>query len=233
MRTALRAAAVVVALMAVGWVALLITGQLFRSDDHVTSSFTGVSRLLVATGFEAVEIIGSDAATGLAVERDWSWSMRAPRTATTRSGDTLTITSNCPYTPGPECRGTVRIVVPTGIAVDASTGDGHLRLDNLSGPITLGTGDGSITADRLHGPDIAAVTGDGDVRLAFSEPPTSVKVTSGDGDIHVELPNARDVYRVDAEAADGAETVTVPTDPAANRHIDVTTQDGTVQVTGR
>src|SRR3954470_18818871 len=161
----LRAVAVVVGLAVVAWVALTFAGRLFRSADHLTRTFTGVSRLHVAAGFETVEIIRSGSATGVWVARDWSWSMRKPRTATTRAGDTLTLTSECLFTPGPECRGTVRIVVPPGVAVEAATADCDLRVDNLSGPVTLNAGDGAIAADRLHAPQVAVETGDGDVHL--------------------------------------------------------------------
>jgi hypothetical protein len=232
-RTVLKVIAVVAALFLVGWVAVLLAGQLFRSADHATGSFTGVDRLRVATGFEAVEIIGSGSATGISVERSWSWSMREPRTAMVQTGSTLTVTSVCPFTPGPECRGTIRIVLPAGVAVDVSSGDGDLRLDGLSGPTKLDSGDGAIAADRLRAAGLSATTQDGNVHLIFSEPPGTVEVNSSDGDIHVELPRGADPYRVDATTADGTRTVTVPTDPSATRHISVGTQDGAVQVTTR
>lgn len=233
LRTALRAVAVVVTLTLVGWVALLLVGQLFRSDDRLAATFTDVSRLRIATEFEAVEIIGSDSATSVSVQRSWNWSLREPQTAMTQTGDTLSITSACPFTPGPECRGIVKVVAPAGLAVDITTGDGALHLENLAGPITLDTGDGAVAASHLRAADVSAVTGDGNVHLVFSKPPTTVTVTSNDGDIHVELPGTGDAYRVEAKTGDGTQSVEVPTDPAANRRVDVSTQDGTARVTTR
>ena len=75
-----------VTLFLLAWVALTLTGQLFRSEESATGSFREVTRLDVETRFEAVEVVGADSATAVSVQRTWSWSLREPRTAMTQRG---------------------------------------------------------------------------------------------------------------------------------------------------
>jgi hypothetical protein len=210
-----------------------MTGQLFRAEQHTTSTYQQVSQLHIATAFETVDITGSQTATTVSVERASSWSLRKPHTAIAQTGGTLAVTSDCPATPGPECRGTIKMVVPANLTLEVSTGDGDLRVDNLSGSIALRTDDAAVTADRLHSPTVTTETVDGDIHLIFSRPPDTITATSQDGDVHIELPDTDQAYRVDAETGDGTRTVTVPTNPAANRQITANTTDGTIQINPR
>ena len=86
--------------------------------------------------------------------------------------------------------------------------------------IAGGSGDGHLT--------VRGVTSA--MNLSFISPPTAVRATSSDGSVLVDVPHDLTVYRVDVSTKDGSRTVDVPTDPSSDRHIAVSTQDGSVRV---
>ena len=163
-------------------------------------------------------------------------------------GDTLSVTSHCPWSPGIPCTGHVRLVVPAATRIVGGSSDGHLTVRgvtsgmNLSstdgglevhgatGTLRLDTSDGGISATGLRTGDVRASTSDGSVHLSFLAPPTAVRVTSSDGSVLVDVPHDLTVYRVVVSTKDGSRTVDVPTDPSSDRHIAVSTKDGSVRV---
>ena len=249
MSRAVRAAAVSLALLAVGWGVVLLAGSVVRSEDHVRHEFDGVATLMVDTEFESVEVVGSAQASSVTVDRTGSWSLVEPaRTAAVRDGR-RSITSDCRFAPGRDCGGHLRIVVPADLPVTVSTGDGGLWLADLGGPVTatttdgevhargltgalsVTTSDGGLTGIELRSAEVAVTSGDGTVALAFEQPPELLAVRSGDGRVDVAVPDDGDAYRVDARADDATATVTVPTDQRADRRIDVHTGDGPIRIT--
>lgn len=76
----------------------------------------------------------------------------------------------------------VQVQVPQNTSLDLHSGDGHIKLDGLSGPARLDTGDGYIEARDFNG-SIKAHTSDGHVTVDGVL--TDVDVRTGDG--HVDL----------------------------------------------
>ena len=66
------------------------------------------------------------------------------------------------------------------------------------------------------------------MRLAFADPPRSVRATSRDGSVQLTLPDDRTAYHVTVSTKDGSSDVTVPTDSTAPRRITASTSDGDV-----
>ncbi|HEY4314693.1 MAG TPA: DUF4097 family beta strand repeat-containing protein [Actinomycetes bacterium] len=247
-RTAVRVVAVVVALALVGYGAVTVVSLLARGVGTRHATYAGVRTLHLDLSFESVDVVGSSSATGVRMIRTFHWSLARPDIAAHLSGDTLTVSSHCPWSPGIPCTGRVRLVVPAATRIVGGSGDGHLTVRgvtsamNLSssdgglevhgatGALRLSTSDGGISATGLHTGDVRASTSDGSVHLSFLAPPTAVRVTSSDGSVLVDVPHDGAAYRVNISTSDGSRTVDVPTDPSSDRHVAVSTQDGSVRV---
>lgn len=247
-RTAVRVLAVVVALALVGYGAVAVASLLSRGDGTRHASYAGVRTLHLDLSFESVDLVGSSTATGVTMTRSFHWSLARPDIGARVSGDTLSVSSHCPWSPGIPCTGHVRVVVPAGTRIVGGSSDGHLTVRgvtsamNLSstdgglevhgatGTLRLNTSDGGISATGLHTGDVRASTSDGSVHLSFLAPPTAVRVTSSDGSVLVDVPHDLTVYRVVVSTKDGSRIVDVPTDPSSHRHIAVSTKDGSVRV---
>ena len=88
--------------------------------------------------------------------------------------------------------------------VELSSGDGSIRARDLTGEVSAHTGDGSITlGGKLS--SVRARTGDGRVTIhaeTGSAPSGDWEVTTGDGSVTLELPDAFDA-ELDAHTGDG------------------------------
>ena len=88
--------------------------------------------------------------------------------------------------------------------VDLSSGDGRIRARDVTGDVSVRTGDGSITlGGRLS--TVHARTGDGRVTIHVDEGSTPAgdwDVTTGDGSVTFELPDSFDA-ELDAHTGDG------------------------------
>jgi hypothetical protein len=247
-RTAVRVLAVVVALALVGYGALAVASLLSRGDGTRHATYAGVRTLHMDLSFESVDVVGSSTATGVTLTRSFHWSTARPDIGARVSGDTLTVTSHCPWTAGMPCTGHVRLVVPASTRLVGGSSDGHLTVRHVTsamsltstdggievhgptGPLRLATSDGGISATGLRTGTVQASTSDGSVHLLFLSSPAAVRVTSSDGSVLVEVPHDLTVYRVVVSTKDGSRTVDVPTDPSSDRHIAVSTKDGSVRV---
>jgi hypothetical protein len=247
-RTAVRVLVVVVALALVGYGAVAVASLLSRGDGNRHATYAGVRTLHMDLSFESVDVVGSSTATGVTMTRTFHWSTARPDIGAQQSGDTLTVTSHCPWTPGMPCTGHVRLVVPAGTRLVGGSSDGHLTVRgitspmNLSssdgplevhgatGPLRLHTSDGSVSATGLRTGDVRVSTSDGSVHLSFLSPPTAVRVSSSDGSVLVDVPHDGTAYHVDVSTSDGSRTVDVPTDPSSDRQVAVSTQDGSVRI---
>ena len=247
-RLSLRVLGVALSVLLVVWGALSLASLLARVTETRSATFSGVASLELDLGFESVEIVGSTSVTSVAMDRSYTWSMVKPSIGARQDGDRLVLTSSCPFTPGVPCSGRVRLLVPAELRVQGDTGDGHLTLRDLTGPVTVATGDGgvdvseiggllsvttrdgSVDATELRSTDLTVTSQDGDVRLAFSTPPTSVRTDSQDGSVDVTVPKDGTSYDVVTDTRDGSRQVSLPTDPSSARRIVVRTQDGGIRV---
>jgi len=247
-RTALRILVVALGLAVVAWNAVAVASLLSRATESREATFGGVKVLMLDLGFEEVDVTGSASADDVTVDRGWHWSLGEPEIVTRQVGDRLVVGSSCPWTPGLPCTGWVHLTVPADVTVTGGVTDNHLTLRELTGPVDLSTSDGGITARDVSGPlrltsrdgtiegsgirsaRVEASTSDGSVRLAFADPPRSVRATSRDGSVHVTLPDDRTAYHVTVSTKDGSSDVTVPTDPTAPRRITASTSDGDVDI---
>jgi hypothetical protein len=247
-RTALRILVVALGLAFVAWNAVAVASLLSRATDTREATFGEVRVLELDLGFEEVDVTGSASADEVTLDRGWHWSLSEPEIVTRQVGDRLVVGSSCSWTPGLPCTGWVHLTVPADVSVTGGVTDNHLTLRDLTGTVDLSTSDGGITAHDVSGPlrltsrdgtiegsgirsaRVQASTSDGSVRLAFADPPRSVRATSRDGSVRLTLPDDRTAYHVTVSTTDGSSDVTVPTDPTAPRRITATTSDGDVDI---
>lgn len=76
------------------------------------------------------------------------------------------------------------ITAPKGTQLEASSGSGDLRLQDLGGPLKANTGSGSIDAGGFSG-RVLLQTGSGDIRAGL-QAANDVKATTGSGSIHLQ-----------------------------------------------
>ena len=135
------------------------------------------------------------------------------------------------------------VAVPRKSLINARTGDGSIRVENIDGRLALRTGDGSVSAERITG-DIEARSGDGSIRidraqgrldletddgsLTINARPTVVRARTGDGSIRMQLePDTSMTDAWDLATSDGSITLTLPA--SFNADIDAETSDGAVR----
>lgn len=134
--------------------------------------------------------------------------------------------------------------VPRRLTLDASTGDGSISIDDLTGTLGLRSGDGSIRGTRVQG-ELSARTGDGSIsitdadgRLDLNTGDGSVRlrarlealrVHTGDGSMTLDvLDGSQMVSDWSLETGDGSITATLPSQFSAE--VDVATGDGSIRV---
>jgi hypothetical protein len=76
------------------------------------------------------------------------------------------------------------ITAPRGTQLEAGSGSGDLRLQDLGGPLKANTGSGTIEASGFSG-RVQLETGSGDVRAEL-QAANDVKATTGSGSIHLQ-----------------------------------------------
>jgi Putative adhesin len=145
------------------------------------------------------------------------------------------------------CSTTLRVVVPPGTAVRATSGSGNVTVRGLRGDLVAGTasgdielegvgggtvradtGSGSITATAVTGRRLQAKTGSGDIDVSATSAPDDAVMQTGSGDVSLTVPD--EVYDVRADTGSGDKQVGVRTDPASPRHLQVRTGSGDLKV---
>jgi Putative adhesin len=90
--------------------------------------------------------------------------------------------------------GTVRLV----------TSGGDLTSNAMSGNVQVYTGGGNVNGNSVASPQVAVQSGGGDVTLVFTQPPTSLQITSSGGNITVDLPPGGTRYDISANSDGGS-----------------------------
>ena len=120
--------------------------------------------------------------------------------------------------------GSIRIEQVRGV-IDLHTGDGSVRASDISGQITIGTGDGSVTVDNAEG-DLDVNTGDGGVSVAGKL--GALKLHTSDGSITFRADSGSTMksdWSIDT--GDGGVALYLPSDFDAE--LDARTGDGAIR----
>ena len=181
--TALVAAGVVAAIVLAGGASLLASAVLSRDDVEEQSLDGDVHRLIVRNDAGTVEVVPStDGRTHVRADRHYLFDR--PDVEPELVGGTLTIDPDCGGWVLPGCSVDLRIEVARGVAVDAHSDAGDVRVRGLDG-----------------GGEVKAYSDAGDVEVDLVGTPHRVDASSDAGDVTVRVPRA--TYAVDADTDAG------------------------------
>jgi hypothetical protein len=138
----------------------------------------------------------------------------------------------------------LRVVVPRNSQLTATTADGPITVEDVSGRLSLRTTDGSVRGSRLSG-EIVVRSGDGAIRLDRTEGqldletddgsitiearPTELRAHTSDGTIRLEVEADTSMTGDwDLQTSDGSVVLTLPR--SFNAMLDAETRDGVVRV---
>jgi hypothetical protein len=174
---------------------------------------------------------------------------RAPTVEERADADGASLKSRCPALSGRACSIRYEIAVPAGYVIDVAARTGRVEvygltvekldiegssgtshLEDIRGSVEIHSLSGSIAGTRLGLDEFVAHLGSGHTSVDFTLPPEQVTASAGSGAVTIQLPAGDGPYRVSAHSGSGAENVQVPTDPAASRHINVSSSSGDVAV---
>lgn len=150
--------------------------------------------------------------------------------------------------PEGECGLDGTLTVPAGTAVSASTGDGQVTADGITGAVTLSTGGGNVAASGVSGPlsvstgdggvqatgiaatQVSVSTGGGDVEIVFTRVPLTVQVRTGDGDVTIVVPRSGTHYHVVARSGSGNVNPSVLINSSSRNVITATSGGGNITI---
>ncbi|MFC7649366.1 hypothetical protein ACFQX6_59955 [Streptosporangium lutulentum] len=185
----------------------------------------------------------------LVVTRELSWIQHKPAVTEAWDGRTLRIGVTCPGADldrGLVCQADYTLTLPAATDVEATSPEGNVTANGISGDLRLSTvsgdvivdntlgrlwvraGEGNVIGGGLRSAEADVEVGSGNAVLGFTRPPTDVRamVRTG-GDVEVTVPYG-DGYRVEADASD--KSIDVQLDPEAPRKITALTAHGNLRI---
>ncbi|TSI11274.1 DUF4097 family beta strand repeat-containing protein [Brevibacterium aurantiacum] len=160
------------------------------------------------------------------------------------AGDELTLATDCGFLSSCDVR--YQVAVPQNLAVnlDASNGDvtaadfetalsirtenGAIAVSDISGELSLNSTSGDQRATDLRSRDVHAQAENGKIELSFKDVPSDVAVTTDNGAIALQVPDQP--YAVVSTTDNGAVNNTLNTDKNSPHRIDVTTENGNIEL---
>lgn len=190
----------------------------------------GVTALALVTDNGAIDVTGADV-DEIRIETTFREHDRGDgASAVSVEGARLQIEGSCDSSWYEQCSVSYRIVLPAAMAVTLDTDNGRIDLFDLGGRIDAYSDNGAIDAARLAAPEVHAESDNGHVALAFSAAPDSVEARSDNGRVDVTVPASAAAYAVEAASDNGDVDVSVTTDPASERTIDASSDNGAVTI---
>ncbi|HUL26897.1 MAG TPA: DUF4097 family beta strand repeat-containing protein [Streptosporangiaceae bacterium] len=245
-RMAIRAAAVVLTGGVAAWM-LAGCSVNVGALQHRTRSYqvSGQLRTLVVNAHVGgVRVTGGNAAT-ISVTEHISYRGTVPATTHRAAAGTLTLASTCPQLE--TCSVGYVIRVPRPVTVRVNDRVGTIRLQSLSGPVTVHTSVGDIdlgsvsgpveatgSTGTIHGQDVSSVRATlrmsaGTIEVTFSAAPAAITATVTAGSVTLRVPGSVP-YAVDASASVGSTQIGVPRSAASPHTITARTTTGSITI---
>lgn len=234
-----------VVLIAVGVLGVISwTSNLDRETS--TETFEGVTEFVFDVENSSIELVGGE--SELVVDSSFTTGFLGGSVALDRSGETVTLTQQCPLFIGFGCKAAFEVVVPAGTDVSGSTSNGAISAVGLDSPLeattsngavdveglsantSVATSNGVITGSGLSSIEFDARTSNGRIELTFVESPETVSLRTSNGAVTVVLPEDSPPYALTTSTSNGTVDAPVRTDPAASATIDVETSNGDITI---
>jgi Toastrack DUF4097 len=194
-----------------------------------------------------VIVVGTDA-DEITVTAEISEGLRAPRREMRVVDGRLDIDAGCSPLAGEWCQIDLTVELPSDVAVEIDADNGSIEVRGIEAPVYVRSDSGSIELDRLAGnldaqsdngrvvarrltsADVRVSSDNGRVELQFDGEPTTVVADSNNGRVDVLLPDTDAAYRVDISSDNGRVDQQVRVDPASERSITISADNGSVSV---
>jgi Putative adhesin len=228
----LRIVGTAVALLVVAGTTLSVVSQFFHQERVETAVYPQpVTEVAVRAGTGDVRVTTGAPGSAVVVRRVLQWSFGTADSVESVTGGRLDVAPRCSHQLGfGDCSVSYEITTPPGVALLLESDTGDVSVAGSTGDLTLAsdTGDVAVRDARAGTANVSTSTGDVDVRFAAA--PQNVRVTSSTGSVVVQVPADRTSYDARTSSSTGSQTVTVPISSTADRHIDVRTSTGDVEV---
>lgn len=226
---------------------LMVWGWLTREVQTERTSYAHRTTRIVLEATDADVTFTTGPADQVTVDRRLDWAFSKPSISEHWDGDTWRVRADCGGWLPAYCSVAYSVQVPPGVSIevnsksgDVSVSDvtGDLRLSSSSGDIDIvnaagrlraQTTSGNIRATGLRSAGLDAKATSGNITAEFSAPPGQVSVKTSSGNAEVAVPTTAK-YSVHPETTSGNQEVTVSSDLAADRRIDVRCTSGNLQV---
>lgn len=205
-----------------------LSGCSYLNDHHVENDATitqQVQALHIDNPAGQVAIHAGDTGGSVVVHRDIDYhSDQPPTPGQSVTAGVLNLTANCG-----DCGIAYDVTVPAALAVTVIDDGGEVTVSGIAGAIDVTDSAGHVEGRALRAPTVHVQASAGAVNLTFATPPDDVTAHSNAGEVTVAVPDG--TYSVDASTKAGARTVNITNDPAATRHLKVSSNAGAVSVT--
>lgn len=113
-------------------------------------------------------------------------------------------------------------------ALSVRTDNGDIDVSDVSGDLTLRSANGAQHATALASEHVEARSENGEITLAFSQPPTSLAVTTDNGAVTAGLPDSG--YAIDTHTASGDVERGLTAITSSPRRVTITTESGAIRL---
>lgn len=242
------AGCVLVLILLAGFIESIVGSVAYMKIPTTQQVFTNnISKLNVNVASGSVTIVRSDSSSTV-VDSSGDRGLASPTNSEHVQNNTLYIRSNCHGFFDNYCLRHFTIHVPSAVDMTVDTGQGNILVSGAKGAITLTTGQGdvditsnplslrattgqgSISAEALSSASVFVHTGQGNVFLNFTQPPTTMTALTGQGNISVLLPRGSDSYQLDATTDQGNAVKDVPENSESHRIIQASSGEGNIVI---
>jgi len=185
-----------------------------------------VTSLVINGGAASITVTGSARRTILISEQS-SYTKTPPVTSRRVAGTTLTLSYSC--VSQLVCGVAYELLVPRGVAVQASTRAGAITLTSIAGPVSAQTTAGLITAGDLTSPTAVLRSSAGGIDATFSAAPVSIHASTNVGPITLAVPTSA-AYNISTHTYVGASTVTVRKNTSSSHVITASSYLGSITI---
>lgn len=220
-----------VALLVAGGVAATVPPMVEDAEHQVLTLPDGTVELVVLGDAGDVDVRAAAPGEEPVVTATKHWSFREPTPVVTTRGGVATVSLDCPPAAQfAQCYADWQVAVPAEMPVTVRASVGEVDVTGLTGDVTV---DGSVGDVTVTGAptSLQVTTSVGQISASLAEPPASVELRTGVGDVQLRLPDDA-TYDVRATATLDPAVVEVENDPASEHEVRVSSSVGSVLVTG-